>query len=165
MERITLNEFIEDLKESRPILSDGLLLGLIIDESNGETELLSNAVLEIERRTSCVSVPIDALSRPSETANAIAAANGGDTLVLLHADRPLLPEDYKQLNSLVSQHALEEWHNNGSERNMVRFHDASRFVLVLTREVFETTLKRFPPIPGILGASLSLDTVFKMEVA
>lgn len=165
MEKITINEFIEDLKESRPILSDGLLLGLIIDESNGETRLLSNTVSEIGRCTPCVSLPIDELCRPSRAVNAIAAANNGATLVLLHADRLLVPEDYKNLNSLVSHHALEEWHNNGTERNMVRFHAGSRFVLVLTREVFEATLKRFPPIPGLLGASLSLDTVCEKEVA
>ena len=165
MDRITLNEFIEDIRESRSILSDGYQLGLIIDESNGESSRLSSTVSEIGRRTSSVSLGIDDLLSPSKAAKTIAASNGGETLVLLKADKPLLPEHYKHLQALVSSHSLEEWRNNGTQREMVKFSDESRFVLMLSREVFEAALKRFPPLPGILGASFSLDNVREQEVA
>lgn len=165
MERITLDEFIEDIREGRAILRDGYELGLIIDESDGRSNRLERTESEIAKRTSSVSLAIDDLLAPSKAAKKIAGTNGGETLVLLKADRPLLPEHYKHLQSLVSHHALEEWHNNATEREMVRFNERSRFVLVLSRGVLEGALKSFAPLRGILGISFSLDDAREKEVA
>lgn len=165
MGSITLDELIADIREGQPILRDGHELGLIIDESNGLSDRLARAVSQIAKRTSSVSIMLDELLQPSEAAKAIAGANGGDTLVLLKADKPLGPEHYKHLQSLVAHHALEEWRNNGTEREMVRFDERSRFVLLLSREVFDAALTSFAPLPGILGVSLSLDDAREEEVA
>jgi hypothetical protein len=45
----------------------------------------------------------------------------------------------------------------------VQFIEQTRFVLVLSREAFEQTIKTYPPIRGILGACLSLDDVREKE--
>lgn len=165
MERITLDEFIEDIRESRAILRDGYELGLIIDESDGRSDRADRTLSEIAKRTPSVSLAIDDLLAPSTAAKKIAETNGGKTLVLVKADKPLCPEHYQHLQSLVSHHALEEWHNNATEREMIRFNEGSRFVLALSRGALEGALKSFPPLRGILGVSLSLDDAREKEVA
>lgn len=157
MHRATLAEFISDVREDEAVLRDGHELGLIVDETNGKSDRLSRYLIKIGELASSVSVGVDDLLKPAEFSRAISQQNNGDTLVLIQIDQPFCPQHYKALQSLVNDHALEEWKNGGSERDTVRFEEQTRFILVLSRETFEQTLKTFPPIRGILGACLSLD--------
>ena len=113
---------------------------------------------EVAQRTPTTTLSIEELLKPSRAKDLVSAVNDGNTLVLLHADTAILPHHYKHLRDLVSYHSLEEWRDNGSVRGMVRFHQGSRFVLVLSRQMFTQALREFPPLPEILGISLSLDS-------
>lgn len=157
MERITLEEFISDIQEDQSALRDGHELGLIIDESDGGSDRLARTMSAIAEQAPSVLLSIDELLSPSRAKETVSSVNGGDTLVLVHASEPLLPKHYARLQGLVNFHALEEWRNNGTEREIVRFGDGSRFVLVLSRKLFEETLREYPQLRGILGISLSLD--------
>lgn len=157
MHRATLAEFISDVREDEAVLRDGHELGLIVDETNGVSDRLARFLVKIGDFAPSISVGVDDLLKPAEFSRAISQQNNGDTLVLIQIDQPFCPQHYKALQSLVNDHALEEWKNGGSERDTVRFEEQTRFILVLSRETFEQTLKTFPPIRGILGACLSLD--------
>jgi len=157
MEKISYEEFITYMYGEQSPFRDGYDLGLIIDESNGLTDRVDRAVQEMSKEIPTLSLPIDALLKPSELQEKISAANREETLVFLTTNEALTTSHYEQLQSLVSIHALEAWRNQGTEREMVRFLDTNRFVLVVSRNVFEDALKTFPPIWNILGASLSLD--------
>jgi hypothetical protein len=163
MERISFEEFITDVKEHQSALHDGHDLGLIIDESNGSTDRVSRAVQAMSKQAPTIFFPVDALLKPSKIKAAISAVNGGEAVVFLKADVPLTTSHYAHLQGLVTSHALEEWHNQGTEREMVKFADQSRFVLVVSRNVFQEALKTFPPIWEILGVSLSLDDARDVE--
>lgn len=165
MDRITLEEFIADIREDQPVLRDGHELGLIIDETNGQGDRLARYIAQIGAHAPSISVDIDDLLNPSEVLKTISRQNQGDALVLIQTGQPIFPQHYKALQSLVAYHALEEWKKGGTERDMVRFVEQTRFVLVLSREAFEQTMKSYPPIRGILGACLSLDDAREMEVA
>jgi hypothetical protein len=163
MDRMTLEEFIADIREDQPVLRDGHELGLIIDETNGESDRLARYLAKIGMLAPSVTVGINDLLQPAEVFNAISRRNNGDTLVLIQTEQPMYPQHYKALQSLVAYHALEEWKDGGNERGMVQFIEQTRFVLVLSREAFEQTIKTYPPIRGILGACLSLDDVREKE--
>jgi hypothetical protein len=104
-----------------------------------------------------VLLQIDEMLRPTQVASAISATNGGEALVLLRVEKPLRKEHYAALHSLVWYHALEEWKNNGTVREEVLLNAASRFILVIGRDVFEEAMRDFSAIRGILGLSLSID--------
>ena len=157
MDRITLHEFIDDIRESRPILRDGHELGLIIDESNGHFRHVDETVSEIAKRTPTVLLQIDEMLHATHIAKVISATNGGEALVLLRVEKPLRKEHYAALQSLVSYHALEEWKNNGTVREEVPLSATSRFILVIGRDALEEMLRTFTPIRDILGLSLSID--------
>ena len=135
-----------------------------IDESDGGSDCLARTMSAIAEQAPSVSLSIDELLSPSRAKETVSSVNGGDTLVLVHATEPLLPKHYARLQGLVNYHALEEWRNNGTEREIVRFGDGSRFVLVLSRKLFEETLREYPQLRGILGISMSLDDARKREV-
>ena len=163
MHRATLEEFISDVREDEAVLRDGHELGLIVDETNGVSDRLARFLVKIGDFAPSISVDVDDLLKPAEFSRTISQKNNGDTLVLIQIDQPFCPQHYKALQSLVNDHALEEWKNGGTERDAVRFEEQTRFVLVLSRVTFEHTLKTFPPIRGILGACLSLDDVRERE--
>ena len=157
MDRITVNEFLEEVRSHVPILRDGHELGLIIDDSPEDSGRLKRLLGAIEARAASISCDLDVVSDPEKLKALIDGVNGGDTVVLLHAKEALLPRHYAALQSLVNYHALERWSGDGTQRSIVPFHEASRFGLVTPREALEKSWSEFPPLRGIIGAALSCD--------
>ena len=164
MERITLEEFIEEMRADIPVLRDGHELGLIVNDREDIPELFESTLQQLAQETASITLSGDDLFDPVGLKRAIDSVNGGDAVVVIKADYPLAPKHYHALRTLVSDHALERWINGGTEREMVHFKKRSRFVLVLSRDALEVTTKRFPPFWEMIGSTFSCDGARKEVV-
>jgi hypothetical protein len=164
MNRITLAEFIEEVRGDVSVLRDGHEFGLLIDESNGAGQNMPRILEELAKQSASVALSLDALDDPKQAAQTIAQVNNGEALVLLHIDRLLKPKSYAHLRALVNYHALERWTENETVREMVPFLDKSRFVLVISRDVLEETVNVFSPFWEMIGTTMAIDTVLKEVV-
>lgn len=157
MDRITVNEFLEEVRNNVPLLKEGHELGLIIDDSPEDSSRLARLLGALKASAASVSCDIDLVSDPERLKSLTAGTNGGDTVVLLHSRDPLLPRHYAALQSLVKYHSVDVWSRDGTSRSTVPFDEASRFVLVMSREALERSWSEFAPLKGIIGAVLSCD--------
>lgn len=164
MDRITINEFIEEVQNDHSLLKDGHDIGLIIDDSGGDPAVLQKLLSAIAARTSCHRVGIDDLTDPLGLKDGLARSGLKDGLVLIQTDSHLLPKHHEALQSLVYHHALEASNYLHSSSKRVSFEEGQRFVLVIPREALEKSWATFPLLKGILGTTISCDSTQK-EVA
>lgn len=164
MDRITVNEFIEEVKNDHSPLKEGHDLGLIIDDSKGDPSLIKNLLSTIAARATCVTVDIEELRDPLGLKGALKGSGVEDPLVFVHVNEPLLPRHHEALQSLVYHHALEAWDYRHTAGELVSFPEASRFVLVISRGALEASWKAYPSLKGILGATISCDAARKEGV-
>ena len=164
MDRITVNEFIEEVQGDYSPLKDGHDLGLIIDDTGGDPSALRGLLSTIASRTSCHQVGIDELTDPLALKDALTRSGVREGLVLVQADTPLLPKHHEALQSLVYHHALEAWDYRHTACEKVSFEGGQRFVLVMPRQALEESWATYPLLKGILGVTISCDSARKEAV-
>ena len=161
MDRITVNEFIDEVKSDLSPLGNGHDLGLIIDEFATDRAALTTVLKAIARKATSVSIAAEHLTSPLPLKRALERVNGGDVLVLIHADRQLSPGQHAALMSLVEDHALRQWNQQNSWATRVSFPEKSRFVLVTSRQSLEESWSRYPSLKRIIGVTMSCDAFTK----
>ncbi len=164
MDRITVNEFIEEVKRDCSPLKDGHDLGLIIDDTKGDSALMQALLSLIATRATCFDARIEDLDDPASLQEKLSGSDREETLILVHADAPLQPRHHAALQSLVYHHALEESNYRRTSRRQVSFGEQQRFVLVISREALESSWATYPLLKGILGTTLSCDGARKEDV-
>lgn len=164
MDRITVNEFVEEVKNDHSLLKDGHDIGLIVDDTHGDDSVMEKLLSAIAAQATCVTVGIEELTKPLALKEVLGRSGVKDPLVLVRAHEPLLPRHHEALQSLVYHHALQasDYRHTSSER--VSFPEASRFVLVIPRGALETSWATYPLLKGILGTTISCDAGRKEAV-
>jgi hypothetical protein len=164
MDRITVNEFIEELRNDYSPLKDGHDLGLIIDDTNGDSLAMKRLLATLKSRATCCETQIEELSDPLALQNKLSQLNSEEVLVLVHADSALLPRHHAALQSLVHNNALQAWNYQATSGHRVSFGERCRFVLVISRQALETSWGTHPLLKGIVGATISCDGTRKEAV-
>jgi len=164
MDRITVNEFIEEVRNDSSPLKDGHDLGLIIDDTNGDSSAMQGLLATLKSRARCCETQIEELGDPLALQNKLAQLNGEEALVLVHAESALLPRHHAALQSLVHNHALEAANYRATSSKQVLFGERHRFVLVISRQALEKSWGSYPLLKGILGVTISCDGIRKEGV-
>lgn len=164
MDRITIDEFIEEVRYDHSALKDGHDLGLIIDDVAEDAALFERLVAMVRAKAAAVVVGVDALLTPEALERAVASCGNGEAMVLVRATAKLTPQHYAALRSLVYHHGLMSWNQAGTQGVMVSFPSGVRFVLVVPRDALEQSWSEYPQLAGILGVTLSCDSARKEDV-
>ena len=164
MDRITVHEFIEEVRQDHSPLKEGHDLGLVIDDTAGDHGLMKQMLSAIATQASCVVVNIEDLCDPHALNGALDRAGVAAPLVLVHADERLLPRHHAALQSLVYHHALQATDYRHTVSEQVALPPESRFVLVMPRKELEQSWATYPLLKGILGATISCDASRKEGV-
>ena len=156
MDRITVNEFIEEVRNDSSPLKDGHDLGLIIDDTNGDSSAMQGLLATLKSRARCCETQIEELSDPLALHDKLSQLNSEEALVLIHADSALLPRHHAALQSLVHTHALETANYRPTSSAQVLFGERHRFVLVISRQALEKSWGTYPLLKGIVRSRMAL---------